>query len=99
MVKIEAIIASTARSNLTERFCVYMLLRSDGQTLPVVTSVLARDVTVTTTRRNMTSIKGYPIVNEPEITRGLQTPLGHEASVRLRGRIAIARAIIEARLR
>jgi len=46
----------------------------------------------------MTLRKGFPVVNEPEITRGPRTERGREVSQQLRSRIAIAKAVIEARL-
>ena len=46
----------------------------------------------------MTHKRGSRVVNEPELARGPRTHIGKEASERLRSRVAIARAIIEARL-
>ena len=46
----------------------------------------------------MTHKRGSRVVNEPELARGPRTQIGKEASERLRSRVAIARAIIEARL-
>lgn len=46
----------------------------------------------------MTPQRGSRVVNEPELARGPLTQRGKEASERLRSRVAIAKAIIEARL-
>jgi transcriptional regulator with XRE-family HTH domain len=47
----------------------------------------------------MTHKGGFRAVNEPEVALGPRTQRGKEASERLHGRVAIAKAIIEARLR
>ena len=46
----------------------------------------------------MTPNRGSRVVNEPELALGPRTRRGKEASERLRSRVALARAIIEARL-
>ncbi len=62
-------------------------------------SAFVRSDTAIIAQVSMTTKGDCQIVNEPELGLRPQTPRGKDASERLRGRVAIAKAIIEARLR
>lgn len=91
-------IASTAPSNQVGEFSSCTPSSNVGLTLDAEINAPASRDTATTAPPTMTQRNDLPIMNEPEVARGPRTERGKNASKRLQGRTAIARAIIDARL-